>query len=377
MQFKNVRYFGEDFKFHYGDVTAENGIITEIIESKQEEGGGDMLLPGFVDIHIHGNSGFDFSDGEYDEFVAMSRFLANAGTTSFSLTSMTVPEHVLNKAYKTAASLRDSVPEGCAAIRGITMEGPFFSEAKKGAQPAEHLRLPDIDMFRRLQSAADGMIRIVCVAPEIEGAKEFIREAKVSGVIVAAAHTNADYKEASAGFDAGISHLTHLFNAMPSLLHRDPGIIGASAERADITVELICDGQHVHPSAIRAAFKLFGPERICIISDATAATGAKSGNCTLGGKKVFVKDGRAVLEDGTIAGSIATLFECVKNAVAFGIPAEHAVRCASYNPARVIGANNIGVIAVGKRADVLLCGADWTLKDVYIAGNKLERTQDK
>lgn len=371
MKISNVHYYGEDFKFHYGDIEVEDGIFTAVTERGGViPEGCDTILPGMVDIHVHGNSGFDFSDGNYEELKTIARYLALAGTTTFSATSMTVPEKMLAKAYQNAVRLRDEKPLGYAVVRAVTMEGPFFNEKKKGAQAAEHLLLPDIAMLRRLQKEADGMIRIACVAPELEGALEYIREARSEGYIVSAAHTNASYGEAVAGFDAGINHITHLYNAMPSLLHREPGVIGAAAER-NVTAELIGDGIHVHPSAVRAAFKMFGPERICLISDAIPAAGLpEGGTALLGGQQITIVNGRAILEGGTLAGSIASLFDCVRRAISFGIPEEDALRCATYNPASVIGADDIGVIAAGKRADFLVCGQDLALKDVYIAGNK-------
>ncbi len=374
MKLSGIRYYGEDFKFHYGDILIEDGYFAEVSERGGAPENCDYILPGMVDVHIHGNSGFDFSDGSYEELKTIAGYLALAGTTSFSATSMTVPESMLKKAYQSAVRLRGDSPAGCAKIRGITMEGPFFNEVKKGAQAAQHLRLPDTAMLERLQKAAGGMIRIACVAPELEGALDFIKKAREAGFVVSAAHTNAGYEEAAAGFEAGINHITHLYNAMPSLLHREPGVIGAAAERTNVTVELISDGIHVHPSAVRAAFKLFGPERICLISDAIPAAGLpEGGSALLGGQRVTIVNGRAILEDGTLAGSIASLFDCVSQAIKFGIPAEDALRCATYNPAKVIGAGDIGVIAAGKRADFLQCGAGFVLKDVYIAGNKVER----
>ncbi len=373
MEIKGVLYFGDDFAFHYGDVAMENGRFTHVSPRTEEPPADcDLLLPGLVDIHLHGNSGADFSDGDYDGLVKMARFLAKNGVTSFSPTSMTMPEETLCKAFGTAVRLREEAPKNAAVIRGITMEGPFFNVKKKGAQAAENLRLPDYAAYRRMQDAANGMIRIACVAPELEGAESYIRAVAKEGVIVSVAHTNADYQAASMGFDAGITHVTHLFNAMPPLHHREPGVVGAAAEREQVTAELICDGIHIHPSAVRAAFKLFGADRICLISDAIAATGLQDGHCLLGGQEVTVRDGRATLADGTIAGSAAILFDCVKTAVSMGIPVADVVRCATANPARVMGADDIGVIAVGKRADCLLCGAELTLKQVYLGGKPLE-----
>ena len=375
MLIENVKYFGEDYRFHFGDVTIKNGGFERIEEKKQpDDDRAYFMIPGLVDIHLHGNSGEDFSDGSYDGLIKMARFLAQAGITSFCPASMTLPEQTIAVACRNAARLQSEAPEGCARLRGVTMEGPFFNEKKKGAQNAAYLKKPDAEAFRRLQSEAGGLIRIACVAPELEGAADYIREVSEAGVTVSAAHTGAAYEAAAAGFDAGITHVTHLFNAMPPLLHREPSVIGAASERENVTAELICDGIHVHPCAVRAAFKLFGASRICFVSDAMAACGLADGESMLGGQKVYIKKGRATLADGTIAGSVATLFECVKTAISMGIPAEEAVRCATANPASVIGADDIGCIAVGKQADFLLCGSGWTLTDVYIAGNRIERT---
>lgn len=372
MWIEKIRYYGEDYRFHYGDIETKDGRFTQITERDEPvPEDADTLIPGLVDMHLHGNSGADFSDGDYDGLKKMARFLAGAGTTSFSPATLTLPEEDLTRACETAVRLRDNSPEGCATVAGITMEGPFFSEKKKGAQNAAYLKKPDIKLFTRLQETAGGMIRVACVAPELPGAIEYIKEVKKTGVTVSAAHTEADYDQAAAGFEAGGSHVTHLFNAMPPFLHRAPGLIGAAAEREDVTVELICDGIHVHPSAVRAACELFGPERICLISDAMAACGLSDGESMLGGQKVTIRDGKATLADGTIAGSVATLYHCVRQAISFGIPPEDVIRCATANPARVLGAEDIGAIAVGKQADCLLCGADWTLKEVYLRGKRL------
>ncbi len=375
MLISNVRYYGADFRFHYGDIRIEDGRFAEITGREGDAPSGcDVLIPGLVDIHLHGNSGADFMDGDYDGLTTMARYLAQVGTTSFSAASLTLPEEALSKAFSNAVKLKQEAPAGCASLRGITMEGPFFNESKKGAHDPHYLRLPDTAMLKRLQSLADGLIRIACVAPELQGAPDYINAVRDMGIVCAAAHTNANYDEASAGFDAGITHVTHLFNAMPPLLHREPGIIGAASERPGVTAELIGDGIHVHPSAVRAAFKLFGAERICLISDAMSATGLPEGGpYSLGGLPVTVKDGRATLADGTIAGSVATLMSCVKCVIGMGIPAEDALRCATVNPARVIGADDIGVVAVGKRADFMMLGSHWDIRDVYIAGQRVER----
>ncbi len=367
MLFENVLYYGADFRFHPGDVEMDAGRVTAVRPRGCTPRA--MLLPGLVDIHLHGNSGADFSDGSAEGLLRMARFLAAHGTTSFSPASLTLPEEQLAAAYRTAAQFHAEQPAGAAVLRGITMEGPFFSMGKRGAQNPAHLRLPDASMFARLQQAADGLIRIACVAPELPGALPFIREIAAEGVAVSVAHTEADYDAASAAFDAGASHVTHLYNAMPPLLHRAPGVIGAAAERERVTAELIADGIHVHPSAVRAAFRLFGPGRICLISDALSACGMPDGDYTLGGQAIRVRGPRATLLDGTLAGSAATLFGCMKNAVRFGVPPEEAVRAASHTPALVIGAaGEVGAIREGLAADLLLCSMDWELRAVYAGG---------
>lgn len=368
MQFTNVRYLGEDFTFRNGTVTVENGVITDM--TVQECTPDKLLLPGLIDLHFHGNSGADFSDGDYEGLLKIARFHAQNGVTAFSPATMTLPEEEIVAACRTAVQLRDEQPSDCSRILGITMEGPFFSEKKKGAQAGTHLRLPDMQMVKRLQEQADGMIRIVCVAPELEGAEAFIREASKDHV-VSLAHTDADYPDAAAGFKFGARHVTHLFNAMKPFLHREPGLVGAAAERNDVTVEMIADGIHLHPATVRSAFKMFAG-RVCLISDSMAACGLGDGPSRLGGQDVMVSGNRAQLADGTIAGSVTPLYKCMRNVIEYGISAEQAVYAASAVPAKVLGAyDQVGSIDIGKRADLLLTGLDYAIESVYIGGRQV------
>lgn len=369
---KNIQYYGSDFKFHYGNVEFQDGKITRI-EPRSDEApkGCDVLIPGLIDVHLHGAGGGDFSDGDAAGLEKMARYLAKIGVTSFAPASLTLPEEVLRTAYENGARFHRNQPEGTAALRGIHMEGPFFSEKKKGAQNPAHLRLPDVEMINRLDQASEGLLRIVDVAPELSGAIPFISAiSKTHRVSVA--HTDASYDEAKAAFEAGAVHVTHLYNAMPPLHHRDPGVIAAAAEQESVMAELICDGNHVHPATVRATFRLFGAERICMISDALSACGMPEGPYVLGGLNVVMKDHLVRLTDGTIAGAATNLFECLQNVIAFGIPVEDAVRCATWNPACCIGAQGeVGSISVGKTADLLLLGSDYSLKQVYLAGTAL------
>ena len=374
MLFKNANIFVGG-QFQHGSFRVENGRFAEILTTVPDEDGTDLqgryVIPGLIDVHNHGNSGADFSDGDYDGLIKMARYLAQNGVTSFAPASMTLPYDVLEAAYKTAVRLKKEQPEGCARLMGIQMEGPFFSEKKKGAQNGAYLREPDLEAFRRLYDASEGLIRIADVAAELPGAVEFTE--KVSKLCtVSIAHTDCSYEDAQAVFRAGARHLTHLYNAMPGIHHRKPGPIGAGSEREDVTAELICDGQHVHPSAVRMAFKLF-PGRVCLISDALRCCGMPDGQYTLGGQDVFLKGGIARLADGTIAGSATNLYDCMRKAVAFGIPKEQAILSATIVPAREIGRETeIGSIETGKLADFVVCDEALNRRAVYMGGRALE-----
>lgn len=374
MNFKNAMIYTEDFRFVPGAFSVENGKFSNVLGAPQADAvdlHGAYVIPGLIDVHNHGNSGADFSDGDYDGLVKMAGYLAKSGVTSFAPASMTLPYDVLEKAFATARRLADEAPEGNAVLRGIQMEGPFFSEKKKGAQNGAYLRDPDFAAFRKLYEGCGGLVRIIDVAPELPGACEFVRQAREL-CTVSIAHTDADYDAARAAVEAGVTHLTHLFNAMPPLHHRKPGVIGAAAEAEQVTAELITDGQHIHPSAVRLAFRLFGPERMVIISDALRCCGMPDGEYELGGQAVFLKGGVARLADGTIAGSATNLYDCMLRAISFGIAKEDAVRAATWNPARQIGClDSVGSIADGKRADFVVCDENLNRKAVWLGGKEL------
>ena len=334
MLFYNANIFTTD-GYVLGGFEIENGRFTAILpgfkSGKGVDLGGAKVIPGLVDIHIHGAMGHDFSDGDADGLTAIA--------------------------------------DDCARVMGVRMEGPFLSEEKKGAQNAAYLCTPDYDTFHTLYDECGGIIRIVDVSPELTGAESFIRKASAM-CAVSVAHTNASYDEASAAFDAGCSHLTHLYNAMPPLHHREPGVIGAASERDTVSAELICDGLHVHPSAVRMAFQLF-PERICLVSDALRCCGMPYGVYDLGEQATYLKDGAARLADGTLAGAATNLFKGMRNAIRFGIPEDTAIRAATIRPAQVIGADDeIGSIAVGMLADFIVCDDELNAMSMYIGGRE-------
>ena len=374
MLFKNAYIFTEEGVFTHGSFRVEDGKFTEILTSVPEEDGVDLagayVIPGLIDLHNHGNSAAYFSDGDYGGLVEMARYLAKNGVTSFAPASMTLPYEVLEAAFATAVRITEEQPAGCARLMGIQMEGPFFSEKKKGAQNGAYLKKPDFEAFRSFYDFMGGIIGIVDIAPELEGAEEFIRKAKEL-CTVSVAHTACNYEEAVMAYEAGATHLTHLFNAMPSIHHREPAAIGAASERDHVFAELISDGFHVHPSAVRMAFKLF-PGRICLISDALRCCGMPEGEYELGGQPVYYRGGAAKLADGTIAGAVTDLFACLQNAVKFGIPKEEAILSATLNPARQLGVDyEVGSIAKNKRADFIVCDENLERKQVFLEGKPI------
>ncbi len=375
MFYKNAKVYTKDFKFQLGAFAVENGRFTAVLPEEVPADAIDLkgayVIPGLVDVHTHGNSGADFSDGSYEEVCTMAAYYGKSGVTSFAPASMTLPYDVLEKAFAAGLRLKKEQPDGCARIMGIQMEGPFFSEKKKGAQNGAYLRNPDFDAFLKLYEGCEGLVRIVDVAPELPGAAEFVEKAKAY-CTVSVAHTNANYDEAKAAFDAGATHLTHLYNAMPGIHHRNPGVIPAAVENSAVRAELICDGLHVHPASVRLAFSMFGAKRMVLISDSLRCCGMPDGQYELGGQDVFLKGGVARLADGTIAGSATNLFQCMQKAISFGIAPEDAVRAASWNPACAIGAEKeIGSIEEGKLADFVVCGEDFSIQQVYIGGEAL------
>ena len=322
---------------------------------------GLLVLPGLVDIHSHGASGEDFSDGNPEGLKKILQYEKRCGITSYCPTSMTFPKERLRQIF---ASIKGAQTEDGATVVGINMEGPFLDPAKKGAHVEKWIAAPDVAFVRELNQDADGLVRLVTLAPNMDGAEEFIKEMHEE-VCISLGHTAADYDCASRAMKLGAHHVTHLYNAMQPFGHRAPGLIGAAMDDPECMVELICDGYHIHPSAIRAAFRMFGPERVILISDSMRATGMENGTYELGGQEVTVKDRKAVLKDGTLAGSATNLYGCMCKAVEFGIPLEQAIMAATANPARSIGIfDRVGSIRIGKQADLLLVSENLELKRV-------------
>ena len=345
-------------------------------DGRMLDASGCYVIPGLVDVHFHGCVGEDFSDASPEGLQRMADFELSQGVTYICPAGMTLPEDQLTAICRNAAAHR-AKNAGGAQLVGLHLEGPFLSTAKKGAQNGDFLHDPDSAMLRRLQKAAEGCVKLVTVAPEQPGAMDFIRAAVADGIAVSVGHTTADYDTAAAAFAAGADHATHLYNGMPPLHHRSPGVIGAAFDDPQVPAALICDGIHIHSSVVRATFRLFGAERVILISDSLRATGMPDGQYPFGGQEIEVHGNRATIlgHPETLAGSVTSLMGCLRQAVAFGVPLADAVRAASYNPARSIGIDRqAGSLDTGKEASlILLDREDLSIRAIVFQGELLEQ----
>lgn len=373
MKFINAKVFhsGGDFKlgsFCVSDdkfasvLSDDNDLDKKIYDCKAA-----YVIPGLIDIHFHGCVGHDFCEASFDAISAIANYELNHGITSICPATMTYTEEILKPVMKVAAGF-DST--NTADLVGINMEGPFISENKVGAQNPKYVQRPNYEMLENLQTEANGLIKLVDIAPEVDGAFDFIKQA-CDNYNISIAHTVCDYETASIAFDLGCNHLTHTYNAMPGISHRAPGPIVAAAEHSAYA-EIICDGQHIDYPAVRLAFKLFGADKMCLISDSCEATGLGDGQYSLGGQAITKTGTKVVLSEApqTIAASATNLFDCMKHAIFdAGIDKRHAIAAATINPARSIGIQNLyGSIENGKIADFLILDNDFKIKAIYKRG---------
>ena len=378
MIIRNASVYTEEGKFAQQDIFIRDELFVDCAAEGGEEqiidASGCIAIPGLTDIHFHGCMGHDFCDGTREAIDAMAVYEASVGVTNIVPASMTLSQDMLLGICSTAKAYREEgVQDKRAHFQGINMEGPFVSMAKKGAQNGAYIHKPDQEMFERLNEASGNCEKFLDIAPEEDGAMELIDKWH-DRVVISLAHTCADYDIAREAFQRGASHVTHLYNAMNPYSHRAPGLIGAAADEEKVHVELICDGVHIHPAAVRTTFKIFGDDRIILISDSMRATGLEDGDYSLGGQYVKVTGNLATLKDGTIAGSVTNLADCMRTAVLkMGIPLESAVKCAAVNPAKCAGIyDSCGSITAGKYADVVLLDKeDLSLKQVILRGQVL------
>ncbi len=373
MLLKNAKIFDEEFEIVQKNITINGEKIVAVDDTACADEVLDLtgytVLPGLIDMHIHGCAGRDTGEATPEALEAMSQCLVKRGVTSFCPTSMTLSAEELSKIFANVAACKQTV--GGAYIHGVNMEGPYIAMSKKGAQNGAYVRNPDKEEFLRLYNDCGGVIKVVDIAPECDGAEQFVKEVQPI-CPVSIAHTAAGYDEACAAIEWGVRHVTHLYNAQSGLTHRSPGVVGAVFDKTreyGVRAELICDGFHIHPAALRIAFSQLGEDNSVIISDSMCAAGHVDGEYDLGGQTVYVKDGKALLADGTIAASTSNVYEELKNVISFGIPTKQAVKSATINPARAIRVDGeTGSIAVGKNADLLVVDDDFNIILVIVKG---------
>ena len=372
MILKNATVFNGDFEKVRADVAIEGERISKIgdLSGADELDLTDMtVMPGLIDIHIHGCGGADAGDATPEALETMSQTLVKNGITSFCPASMTLSFEELTKIFANIDEMKNKV--GGAYIHGANMEGPYIAMSKKGAQNPLYVRNPDKEEFKRLFDGCNGSIKVVDIAPECDGGDEFIKEIQPI-CPVSIAHTDAGYDEAVHAIELGVRHITHLFNAQSGLHHRKPGVVGAAfdvGKEKGVRAELICDGFHIHPATLRIAFRAMGEDGTVIISDSMKAAGCPDGDYDLGGQPVYVRDGKALLADGTIAASTSNVYKELKNVISFGIPEKQAVKSATINPAKAIRADReTGSIEEGKLADILVVDKDYNIKLVIVKG---------
>ena len=372
MRITGARVFTPEGTFEQRDICMDGELLVAEAGGETADASGLMAIPGLIDVHFHGCMGQDFCNGTEEAIRTMASYEASQGVLGICPATMTYPEEKLNTIADAAAAwVSAGAHPGCADLVGINMEGPFISPKKVGAQNPDYVQAPDAAMFRRVQERSGGLFKLVTLAPEVDGALEFVDELK-DEVAVSVGHTCATYDEAAAAFARGAREVTHLWNAQPPLHHRDPAVIGAAADYDHVRVELICDGVHIHPAAIRATFKLFAG-RVVMIADSMEATGLDDGEYSLGGQKVFVHGNLATLESGTIAGSATNLFDCLRFAVLKArIPLSEAVMASTLTPARAIGVDDrYGSIECGKVANVVLVDDELNIHGIYLRGEEL------
>ncbi|WP_040204335.1 N-acetylglucosamine-6-phosphate deacetylase [Neobacillus jeddahensis] len=387
---KGIRIYSEDHVIENGYIKIMNQKIAELgsLAEPVNEDGVEVIevpsqfhaVPGFIDVHIHGVNGADTMDGTKDALDTMVTALPREGTTSFLATTMTQDGKQIEKALVNAGEyIETQASEGKAEVLGLHLEGPFVNANKAGAQPVQHIIDPDLALFKEWKKLSKGKIKLVTLAPERPGGLEMIHYLKENGIVASIGHTDATYEEVNDAIVAGANHVTHLFNQMRGLHHREPGVVGAAFLRKELTAEIIVDGVHVHPEMVNLAFKTKQSEGLILITDSMRAKCLKNGMYELGGQEVIVQDGKAVLADGTLAGSILKLGHAVKNILAYtGCSLAEAIVMASVNPAKQLNVyDRKGSIAVGKDADIVILDDNMDVFMTFCRGTLAYKREEK
>lgn len=346
---------------------------TEVIDA-----GEGFIVPGFIDMHVHGGGGFDIMDGKYEAVQQVASAHSRFGTTAFLPTTMTMGK---DKIIESLKSVKKAFVKGTGAaeILGVHLEGPYINSERKGAQKKEDIKNPSIEEFLELNLASGDLIRLVTIAPEMPGAIELIRWLSEHKIIASVGHSNATYEQVQESIRAGLNHVTHTFNAMSGLNHRDPGVAGAALSSPELTVEMIADGVHLHPAVMKILTLVKGTEKIVLITDAIRATSMPEGTYDLGGQDVIVSNGQARLKDGTLAGSILTMDKAVRNMISMvGVPLKEAIQMATINPAKCLGVEGRkGSLAAGKDADIVILDKKLEVKLTMVKGKIVYNIEDK
>lgn len=369
--------YGADFKFSNQTILTKDDRIESIdpampgavTESDDILDASDCyVIPGLTDVHFHGCVNHDFCDADFEGVHTMAQYELQNGITTICPATMTLGADTLSAICRNGAAYHNANPEDGAELIGINLEGPFIAMSKKGAQNPAFVQKANPELLKHLQEDAEGLVRLVTIAPEEEGALDCIRKCS-SEYHFSLGHTSSDYDTASKAFQAGADHVTHLYNAMPPFVHRAPGVIGAAFDAPQAKVELICDGIHIHPSVIRATFQLFGDDRVVLISDSMMATGMPDGDYSLGGLPTRLVGHKVTLEDGTIAGSATNLMDCMRNVVSCGVPLESAIKAAAWNPVNSIGmTRDYGSIEKGKKANLVILDKNLQIRHIIHDG---------
>ena len=380
---RNCRLYNLPTERQPVDITVRKGRITQIghdlVAPAQHEifdTGGRILIPGLIDVHVHGAGGGDTSDGAAEALRTMSTTLARLGTTSFLATAMIRREE--DNRHLEIAGEYAGKDLGGANLIGLHLEGPFISREKRGGIPPAGIETPSVEVLNELIKTTKGTLKMMTIAPEVDGALDVIRELVNRGVVASFGHSNANYEETKAGLAAGISHVTHIFNTMRPLHHRDPGPVPAIFEQPDVTVQVICDGIHLHEKMVRYIYRQFGDERCICITDSMRATGLPEGRYVYYGKEYESRGGTARYLDGTLIGTTYSLHQMMLNFLDFtDCSLEAAVSATASNPAKVLGIDDRkGTLAVGKDADLVVLDQDRSVWAAIIGGRITYRKEE-
>ena len=368
-------------------ISIEKGKITgigdkkNIFESAEIEiidAGEGFIAPGFIDIHVHGGGGSDVMDGKYEAIKRVAATHSRFGTTAFLPTTMAMSK---DKIIKSLKSINEVFVKGTGAaeILGVHLEGPYINPLKKGAQRKEDIKNPSIEEFLEFNLASGNSIRLVTIAPEIPGAIELIRWLYEHKIIASVGHSNATYEQVQESIRAGLNHVTHTFNAMRGLDHREPGVVGAALSSPELIVEMIADGIHLHPAVMKILTRVKEAEKIVLITDAMRATSKPEGTYNLGGQEVIVADGQARLKDGTLAGSVLTMDKAVNNMIEMvGVSLREAIQMATINPAKCLGIEGRkGSLAAGKDADIVILDKKLKVKLTMVKGKIVYKREEE